>query len=110
MGTSRPAAQSGEEVNFTVLPDMLQQPELARLAIDYDSDTGHDDVLFLVVEFRLQARKGTLKVVNNLADRLTRHLHLLLPPRQVLHTGSDPYLWHDDLPVVRVPIFLPQGR
>jgi hypothetical protein len=32
-----------------------------------------------------------------------------LPPRQVLHTGNDPYLWHDDLPVVRVPIFLPQG-
>src|SRR2546425_13341142 len=102
MGTSRPAAQSGEEVNFTVLPDMLQQPELASLRINHDGDTGHDDVLFLVVEFHLQARKGPLKAINNLADRLTRHVHLVLPPRQALHSGIDPYLWHGVLPLAPV--------
>src|SRR5437016_7817232 len=96
-----PAAQGREEVNFTVLPDMLQQPELRGFAIDHDSDTGHDEVLFCIVEFHLQAWEHLIKVVNHLADRLTRHVHLLLSPRQALHKGGNPYFWHDDLPTIR---------
>src|SRR5712692_1577043 len=97
----RPASQGREEVDLTVLPDMLQQPELRGLAIYHDGETGHDEVLFCIVEFHLQAREHLIKVVNHLADRLTRHVHLLLPPRQALHKGRDPYFWHDALPTIR---------
>src|SRR5262249_28341463 len=107
----RPTAQGREEVNFTVLPDMLQQPELRGFAVYHDGDTGHDEVLFFIVEFHLQAREHLIKIVNHLADRLTRHAHLLLPPRQTLHKGGNPYFWHDNLPTIRAvgPILLPQS-
>src|SRR5919197_6354472 len=83
---SQAPAESGEEVDFAVLPHVLEEPELARLAIHHNGHTGHDDVLFLVVEFRLQARKDTFEVVNYLADRAARHLDFLLPPGQRLQT------------------------
>src|SRR4029453_6388117 len=90
---------------------MLQQPELRGFAIYHDGDTGHDEVLFCIVEFQLQAREHLIKVVNHLADRSTRHVYLLLPPRQALHKGGNPYFWHDDLPTIRTvgPILLPQS-
>src|SRR2546425_9266765 len=93
-------AEGGEEVDFTVLPHVLEEPELARLAIHHDGHSGHDDILFLVVEFRLQARKRALEVINHLANRAARHLDLLLSPRQRLQAGGDPYLFHDDLPTI----------
>src|SRR5436309_7982901 len=98
---SQTPAESGEEVDFAVLLHVLEEPELARLAIHHDGHAGHDDVLFLVVEFRLQARKRALEVVNHLADRAARHLNLLLSPRQVLQAGGKPYVWHDALPIIR---------
>src|SRR2546427_4279965 len=107
---SHAPAEGGKEVDFTVLPHVLEEPELARLAIHHDGHAGHDDILFLVVEFRLQARKRALEVINHLADRAARHLDLLLPPRERLQAGGSPYLWHDDLPTVRAPVFLQQGR
>src|SRR5919201_317030 len=55
-------AEGGEEVDFAVLPHLLEEPELARLAIHHNGRPGHDDVLFLVVEFRHQVRKGALAV------------------------------------------------
>src|SRR5574341_576990 len=97
---SRTPAEGGEEVDFAVLSHVLEEPELARFAIHHDGYAGHDDVLFLVVEFRLQTRKGALEVVNHLAHRATRHLDLLLSPRERLQTGGKPYVWHDDLPTV----------
>src|SRR5438552_2890817 len=98
---SHAPAEGGKEVDFTVLPHVLEEPELARLAIHHDGHSGHDDILFLVVEFRLQARKRALEVVNHLADRAARHLNLLLSPRQVLQAGGKPYVWHDALPIIR---------
>src|SRR5262252_789609 len=103
-------AEGGEEVDFAVLSHVLEEPELARLAIHHDGHAGHNDVLFLVVEFRLQAGKRTLEVVNHLADRVAHHLDFLLPPRERLQAGGNPYLWHDDLPTVGAAVFLQQGR
>src|SRR5262249_49866758 len=110
---SRAPTEGGEEVDFAVLPHVFEEPELARLAIHHDGHARHDNVLFLVVEFRLQARKGALEVLNHLADRVARHVDLLLPPRQRLQAGGKPYVWHDDLPIVSAigsAIFLQQGH
>src|SRR5437879_13348051 len=51
----RPAAQGREEVTFTILLDMLQQPELRGSTIYNDGNTGHDAFLFFMVDIALLA-------------------------------------------------------
>ena len=94
-------------MDFAVVLHLLQEPELAGLAVHNNGETRHNKVLFLIVEFRLQAWEDPFEVLNHLAHGPTRHLHLLLPPGQALHAEGNPHFWHGELPVVGGSLFGP---
>lgn len=92
------AADGGEEVDFAVFVDALEEADLAGFAVDDYGYSGLQVILLSVVEDGFDAGILFLEVVDDLAHGAAADRHPLAAAGQALHRGGYPHFGHTRYP------------